>query len=330
MKNKITTLFFAICFSAVSARAEFGVSGGATFNYKADFRTAVESQGRLTNPDNMGNRTYDDGYVRTDNIPGNPGLTRYYGYDQAAGAQVVNNPGGGGTLKLNSAQTIIDANSSSSSQDEAQPALEVYWQENLTENEKLNFGLRAAFRWQRIELDNATLGGTTVETISDTYSYTAGALLTGSYSGYPTPTPGYPVINDTPTTRSTTYAAGADITCARNLDANLFGFDLGPTLSLTLTKKLRLTASAGGTVAWMRSDFSYSDGTLASGSDTEEKFLLGAYVGADLQYQIGEHWGIFTGAAYTKLQDFDQQVDGRSAELQFGDSYTLRTGLFFQ
>ena len=327
MKKEITILFFAVCFSA---RAEFGVSGGAAFNYKADFRTTAESQGRSTSPDNIGNRTYDDGYVRTDNIPGDPGFTRYYGYDQTKGAQVVNNPGGGGTLKLNSAQNIIDAQAASGQQTEAQPAIEIYWQNNLTENEKLNFGLRAAIHWQRIELDNKTLGSTTVETISDTYSYTDGALLTSTYSGYPTPTPGYPVIDYTPTRNPTTYTAGTDIICTRNLDADLFGFDLGPTLSFTLTKKLRLTASAGGTVAWLRSDFSYSDGTFASGSDTKEEFLFGAYVGADLQYLVGEHWGIFTGAAYTKLQDFDQQVNGRSAELQFGDSYTLRTGLFFQ
>jgi len=327
MKKEITILFFAACFSA---RAEFGVSGGAAFNYKSDFRTTAESQGRSTSPDNIGNRTYDDGYVTTETPPIIPGKTRYYGYDQTKGAQVVNNPGGGGTLKLNSAQNIIDAQAVSGQQNEAQPAIEIYWQNNLTENKKLNFGLRAALRWQRIELDNKTLGSTTVETISDTYSYTAGALLTSTYSGYPTPTPGYPVINDTPTTRSTTYAAGTDITCTRNLDADLFGFDLGPTLSLNLTEKMRAVLSAGGTVAWMRSDFSYSDGALASGRDTKEEFLVGAYASADLQYQIGEHWGVFTGAAYTKLQDFNQQVDGRSASLQFGDSYTLRTGLFFQ
>jgi len=321
MNKIIPTLLIAAGLTG-SARAEFGVSAGATFNYKADFRSTAAAQPRATQPGAATagvDHFYDDGYNRVDSSGNFGNETTYWGYQNAS-------QDNGGSITMNSAQTVIDANGSSGSQNEAQPALEVYWQKDLTENDRWNFGLRTALRWQRIELDSRTVNSTTIETISDTYSYVGippGAPFNGSFAG-----PNF-LLSDIPV-RNISSAPGASIVASRTLDANLFGFDFGPTLSLNLTKKLRAVVSAGGTVAWMRSDFSYSDGALASGNDTKEDWMLGAYVGADLQYQIGEHWGIFGGAAYTKLQNFDQQVDGRSAELQFGDSYTLRTGLFFR
>ena len=45
---------------------------------------------------------------------------------------------------------------------------------------------------------------------------------------------------------------------------------------------------------------------------------------------IGEQWEILGGAAYTRLEDFEQTTDGRSSELQLDDSYTLRAGIFLQ
>jgi len=317
----VLTLFATGCFAG-AAQAEFGVSAGASFNYKAGFHSAAAVQARATDPGAAVAGTdhfYDDGYTRVDSSGNFGNETTYWGYQNVS-------QDNGGSITMNSAQTTIDANDSSGSQEEAPPALEIYWQQDLTENKRWNFGLRAALRWQHIELDNRAMYATAIETISDTYSYTGippGAPFDGSFAG-----PNF-LLSDIPV-RSITSTAGPAVTAARKLDADLFGFDLGPTLALNLTEKLRAVLSAGGTVAWIRSDFSYRDGALASGSDTKEEFLFGAYAGADLQYQVGEHWGIFAGAAYTRLQDFEQQADGRSAELQFGDSYTLRTGLFFQ
>jgi hypothetical protein len=320
MKKIVTLLFIA---STLTVHAEFGVSAGAGFNYKADFNSSAAPQGRVTTPDDPNDRVYDDGEVHTD---GN-GLTSQYGYDQNQGAQVVNNPAGGGTLTLNSAQDILDAQKSSGEQNDAQSAIEIYWQEDLTDNERWNFGLRAALRWQKIEIDSRSTYSSTIETISDTYAYSAGALLTDSKP--PVAQPGYPVLNDVPS-RNTTYASGPAYTARRELDADLFDLNFGPTLSFDFTDKLRLTGFIGGTVAWIDSEFSYEDGDFAKGKDSESDWLFGATVSADLSYLIGEHWGIFGGAGYTRLEDFEQKTDGRSAELQFNDSYTVRTGIFFR
>jgi len=321
MKQIITLLLFLSCGSAL---AEFGVSAGASFNFKADFQTAAQPQGFANDAgaDAAGagaDHIYDDGYNRVDSSDNAGNLTTYWGYDNASQDH-------GGSITMNSAQTILDAQSSSGEQNDAQPALELYWQTDLTTNERWNIGIRAALRWQRVDLDSRAVYSSTVETISDTYAYAGivpGASFDGSFAG-----PNF-LLSDDPS-RSITFADGASFAASRTLEADLFAFDLGPTLSFDFTEKLRLTGSIGGTVAWIDSEFNYSDERFSEGKDSKQDWLFGAYASADLSYQIGEHWGLFGGAAYTRLQDFDQQVDGRSTELQFGDSYTLRAGLFFR
>jgi len=323
--KKLITLLAVV--SVLTAHAEFGVSGEATFNYKADFRTVAQPQGRANDPGAAvagTDHVYDDGYSRVD-AAGNwdrgtgNSQTTYWGYQNIS-------QDNGGSLTMNSSQNIIDAQQSSGQQSEDQSAIEIYWQEDLTHNERWNIGLRAAIRWQRIEFNNADVYSTTIETISDTYPYSGilpGAPFNGSYGG-----PNF-TLQDAPT-RIITTAAGAMIHSTQEIDADIFGLDFGPTLSFDLTEKLRFTGSLGGTVAWIDSEFSYTDGAFAQNSNSESDWLFGAYASADLSYLIGERWGIFGGAAYTRLEDFDQQVDGRSAELQFGDSYTVRAGFFFR
>lgn len=329
--NKIISMLLAAGGLAGAAHAEFGASAGASFNYKAKFHSAMAIQPRAFNPGAPTADTdhyYDDGYNRTDSASTTPGVfdTTFWGYQDASQYDPLGDSGNG-TIKMNSSQTTINEVSSSDTQEDAQPAMEVYWQTDLTQNERWNVGVRVALRWQSIEFDNHATYGTTIDTISDTYSLN-GISPPGPFSGVLDGW-GYAWLSDIPV-RSTSTAAGPSVVATRKLDANLFGCDAGPTLAVNVTKKLRAVLSAGGTVAWMQSEFSYSDGALASGSSTDGKCLLGAYLGADVQYQIGKRWGVFAGAAFTKLQDFDQQVDGRSAELQFGESYTLRTGVFFR
>ena len=320
--KKTTVVLLAAGCIAGTAQAEFGVSAGGSFNYKADFRSAVAPQPRPVDPGKAVAGTehvYDDGYNRVDSSGNAGNQTTYWGYQNVS-------QDNGGSVTMNSSRSIINANGSSGTQNDAQPAIEVYWQEDLTENETWNIGLLAALRWQRIDLDNQTVYSTIIETISDTYSYVGilpGAPFDGSFTG-----PNF-LLSDTPN-RNTTYASGADLIVTRTFNADLIGFDIGPTLSWNLSEKLSLSAFAGGTVAWIKSDFSYCDGTFESGSVTDDDWLFGGIAGVDLQYQFGEHWGLFVGAAYTYLEDFSKKIDGRSAELQFDDSYTLRSGIFFQ
>lgn len=330
-KKTIATLFIVGGLTCVT-HAEFGVSAGSSLNYKAKFRSAPAVQLRATNPGAAVADTdhyYDDGYNLTDSSSTGVGVldTTYWGYQNGSQYDPAGD-GGNGTIRMNSSRTTIDSGSSSEREEDMQPALEVYWQTDLTQNKYWNFGVRAALRWQNIRIENSSVSGTTIDTISDTYSLNGsippGAPFTGVLDGW-----GYATLGDTPT-RLQTSGAGPSVLATRELNANLFGLDVGPTVSLNIIENLSVAASAGGTVAWMQSDFSYSDGALARGSSSDGKCLFGAYMGVDLKYKFSERWGVFVGAAYNLLQDFDQEYGGRSAELQFGSSYTVRTGIFFQ
>jgi hypothetical protein len=329
--KKATILFVTGCLAGL-VRAEFGVSAGASFNYKANFKSSAITLPRAFDPGTTAAGTdhfYDDGYNRVDSSGNLGGQTTYWGYQDSVSQYNPLGDGGNGTITMNSSQTTLAAGSSSEDQSELQPAMEVYWQQDLTENKKWNLGVRVASRWQRIELANRALSGTTYTRISDTYSLGGSPVPADPYSG---PFSGWPLttLDDSPLTRTLSSGIGPAISTTRKLDANIFALDVGPTASLNIIDNLSAAASAGGTVAWIQSDFSYSDGTLASGNSSDGKCLFGAYVGIDLRYKFSERWGVFAGAAYNLLQDFYQEAEGRSAELQFGNSYTVRAGIFFQ
>ncbi|MFZ4394852.1 MAG: hypothetical protein ACOYOU_04410 [Kiritimatiellia bacterium] len=269
---------------------------------------------------------YDDGYNRVDSSGNFDHLTSYWGYRDASQFDPLGDRGYG-TITMNSSQTLIDAGSYSAWQDAAVPGLEVYWLQDLAEYASWTFGLRTALRWQRIALDSRALFRTTMTTISDAYALGGiippGAPFDGSWAGP------NGLLGDLPT-RTESDVAGAAMLAQRSLDANLLSLDLGPSLAVDLSGCLRAVLSAGVTVAWVQSEFSYHDGPWASGSVTDRKWLCGSYAGADLQCRLGAHWGLFGGAVYTRLEDFSQQSHGRSADLLFDHVLTFRTGLFFQ
>lgn len=323
IKTGLTLLVVGCCVGNLPA--EFGVSAGGAFNYKARFGSTAEMLPRATDPGAATAGTdhnYDDGYNRVDSSGNAGGLTSDWGYQNSS----QYNPAGDGTIRMNSAQTTINPAASSASQDTPQPAISLYWQQDLTKCEVLNLGVRAAFNWQHINLDTHALEATTITTISDTYSLGGvtppSAPFDGSFLGPNT------LLGDDPT-RSISAVAGPTILGNRSIDADLFGLDLGPTLSVNITERVRAVVSAGATLAWIRSDFTYTDGTLASGSVSDDKALFGGYAGADLQYRLSETWGVFVGATYTRLENFRQQDQGRTAELKFSGCYDIHTGVYF-
>ncbi len=323
IKTGLTLLVVGCCVGTVPA--EFGVSAGGAFNTKARFGSTADILPRANNPGTATAGTdhnYDDGYNRVDSSGNAGGLTSDWGYQNAS----QYNPAGNGSIQMNSAQTTINPTASSASQDTPQPALTVYWQQDLTKCEVWNLGVRAALNWQHINLDTHALEATTITTNSDTYSLGGvtppSAPFNGSSTGPNT------LLSDTPT-RSISSAAGSTLLGSRSIDADLFGLDLGPTLSVNITDRVRAVLSAGATLAWIRSDFSYNDGALVSGSTTDDKALFGGYAGADLQYRLSETWGVFVGATYTHLENFTQQDQGHTAELKFNGCYDIHTGVYF-
>jgi len=325
MKKPVKSIYLysVAVFTAVQAVAEFGISAGGSANYKAGFRNRAQAQSYRSNFGAAAagvDHYYDDGFNRVDNTGNQGNQTTLWGYQNAA-------QDNGGTLTMNSSRTVVNQQGSSASDSGIQPSLEIYWQDMLTDYEKWNFGLRVAWRWQRIELDGSGFYDTAIETVSDTYTY-AGTLPSAPYdSGLIGATDVR--MGDVPE-RSYRQRAGRSFRASREIESDLTALDLGPLVSYDIAKDLRIVFSVGGTLAWMSGDFSYRDDIYGSGSDNSNDWLIGFYYGADLQYLLTENWGVFAGCLQHRLEDFSQSTEGRSAELQFDDSYSFRFGVFLR
>lgn len=309
-------------------QAEFGVGIGAAFKYDADFSSKAEVQPRATDPGAATGGTdhfYDDGFNRVSSLGTMLGLTSYWGYDDASQYDSAGN----GSIAMNSAQTTIDAASSSSVDGEDfQPVVQLYWNYEFSEKEGRRFGLRSALRWQQIEIDGQVNLQTTIDTITDTYAgpgvgwVPLAPGVDGSFSGPNA------LLTDVPV-RTTSSAAGEIISASRKLEADLFAFDLGPTLSFDVSKSMRLVGSAGGTLGWVMGDFSYTDGDYANGSDSESSFTYGVYAELDLQFMLGDRWGWFAGLSANYMDEVEFSIEGRSADLNL-TGCSCSGGVFFR
>jgi hypothetical protein len=324
--GKMVLMLVAAGWLAGLARAEFGISADAT-RYRAKFNSPVapvpwahDPGAPLAGIDHF----YEDGYNRVDSSANYDGMTSYWGYQDRS----QYDPRGDGTITMNSSRTILEAGHSAAWQDVPQTGLAAYWQQELAGEHACVLGWRTTLRWQRFELDERASYGTSITTISDRYSLGGGMPVLdppfdGSFTG-----PNCFLDDDPLRTEGT--APGPSMLVSRAMSGDLVALDVGPTLSVGLADRLRAVFLLGVTTAWVQSRFAYRDGTFASGRVTDQQWLVGGVAGVDLQYRLGEHWGIFGGAAATVLQDFEQQLNGHTAALQFDKSLSVRTGLFFQ
>lgn len=325
--KKINCLFVTIVWSAGcmfgTARAEVGLSLGLSFGQKASFSSEQLTVPRATDPGAATagiDHFYDDGFNRVDSSGNFANQTTFWGYQNDSQYDAS----GSGTITMNSTETTVGPSRSSGTGD-GLPSLELYWQKNFSENERWNYGIKLAGRWQRIKVDGSSASDSTMEIISDTYELNGvippSAPFEGSYAGPNA------FLGDTPT-RNITTTAGDLLQSSRTVEGHLLGFDFGPSASVSLSERFDVTGSLGGTLAYAHSTFSYRDGNVASGSTSDNDWLLGLYAGADLQYRVGDDWGIFGGTFYNYLQGLTQEVDNRKAELDFDGVFGIRIGFY--
>lgn len=326
MKN-LNSIYWALCtliLSSPQSYAEFGVRFGAAFNLTADFSAGAFSKPEATDPGpNSGgaDHFYDDGYNRIDSSGNFGDVTSFWGYDDAASQY---NASGAGSITMNSDTTTIDTSYFSGDQDGAQPTLEVFWQEFYWKQGDWDFGISASLRWQSVEVDGELLVGSTTVRISDTYGLGGAIPPSSPFEGTSTGV-GYALLDDSPS-RVESITTGTTRT-KREIEADLYALNFGPIVSYGISNKFSLLFSAGGTVALIDSDFSYSDSVSGNGSVSDQEFLLGAYAGADLRLKLDEEWAISFGAVYTYLEDFEQDSAGREATLEFDESFVVSVGV---
>jgi hypothetical protein len=279
-----------------------------------------------------GSGHYADGYVLTD-VSGNfGGQSWYWGYQNAS--QV--NASGPNSVDFHNYSAPGLANESS----EKNPyvGLEVTYDYQIGVKEDwhhLAYGFEAAANYMPISFSTSSSFNGAISQQTDTYGYTAGttppgAPYSGSYEG-----PGF-LINVPRTGTTTAVIPGATIETHQNLNANLWGFRLGPYLESPLTEKLSLHASGGFALGLLDANASW-DETLtlpgsslrSSGGGSNFEVLCGFYAGVDAVYHFDERWGVDVGAQFQNLGTYDHNFGGCSASLDLSKSIFIQAGLSY-
>ena len=252
-----TTQCRAILFSVASLTAWSAMAGDSAddnwqvrFSANTLFNVSASFQGHpgavsLSSPnDQPGAANYDNGYVGRD-VSGDPHLSTYWGYTQSS-QQIIS---GGNVTGLRYDRTAPLANASSPDLN-FDPSVggDLELRRQLTKFGKVRFGLELGASYNHVDMVDSSSYMTAAQRTSDIYNMAApinSALF---------PPPGYqgpyngagPVIDPTRAGQSSSTIGNAVLVSGRReVEANIFGFRLGPYLELPITKRFSADVSAG-------------------------------------------------------------------------------------
>ena len=273
---------------------------------------------------------YYDGYVVTANPPNtspNPNYTTYWGYDSAS--QLLGSPGNYTGVAFHSAAVAGGASSVASGGSDVSPGFELSYDRQMLEREdwhNMRFGFEAAVNYM---------------SISASGSSTFGVNVTETDYHFPIAIPQPPPLNDSGApgqpalpVPGTSLAPGAGSVLAQDsLDADLWGFRLGPYAELPLTEKLYLHASAGLAFGLLDSSVTWNEkftpGSTVSGGGSDFSALVGGYISVDADYHFNPRWDVEAAVQFQDLGTYNHNYGGRSAQLDLSQSVFIKVGISF-
>ncbi len=336
-----------------ASKNRFGVSYRAGFNVTAKFKNVGDlsrgPSGRGPGPATGSNldRDYDDGYNRRDVSGNEGGDTWNWAY---------RNPGQVDEDSVTFRSTTASPITSKTYDSDPQHGFELTYQRELgmVGQSKAIWGIEGGLGWTDIEIrDHRRLfGGTTV--IQDEYSHTGidtshniippGADTPPPFNdGESTLNPGTvggpgPLISSSPSRTVTRSATGTSIAGAREFDADLYSFRIGPYVEIPIDERWSISFSAGFATGVIDGEYHLHNqrvttaaGTVrqnASGSETD--VLFGGYASAMIHCAINEEWGVFAGGQYLGLFDrYQAEAGGQRIELDLKRTAFFTVGVTF-
>lgn len=324
---------------------QFTLSARLGFNIHAKFSNNI----RLT-PDRL-RFNYLDGYVLPDYTYGDPvpghsydwtgtfaGATQNWGYDNSArqrdGTPVI---GGFPTVAMTRYASGIDP-MTKDMQDDPTLGLEFGYKRRLGTHGDWRYGIELAFNFQKVNISEGGMTG--VAGVQDYYQYWAGGdpLPTGSWRGtYATDLSGTvynPLISDTP---AGSASVPIGLNSRRELDADVWGFRLGPYLERQFGRRWAVNVGAGLAVAIVDATASWSEtitingvtDPALSGSGSGTEVLWGYYAGANATYHLNRRWDITGGVQYQDVGVYHQNAGTRTAELDLSESIFVQLGVSY-
>ena len=309
------------------------------FNVSASFRGHPSAPLLVNSHDQPSAANYDNGYVGRD-ISGDPNYSTYWGYNQSS-QQIISS---GNVTGLNYERTTALAGQGSPRTD-ADPSVgaDITLRRQLGKWHEMRYGLElgASFNQAHLKSDSSylTAGQRTG------YSYGLAAPIDASLfppAGYQGPYSGAGLnINPTPTTGQSSIVPNAVLVSgSREVDADIFGFRLGPYLELPITKKLSASISAGGALVLVHDHVSWSEqlavNTAAvngywtgqsSVSGDSVGVTAGFYAGLDVNYLLSKNWTVFAGARFQDAGTYTHHLGDGEMDLNLGQTFSLELGL---
>lgn len=313
----------------------FTLSARLGFNIKAKFSN------RLT-PDRLP-YNYLDGYVLPDSAGGyDPtdtfsGITQNWGYDNSTRQRDGTAPVGDfPAVAMTRFASGVDP-MTRQMEDDPTPGLELGYLRRLGSfgsEGKWHYGIEAAVNFQKLDLSE---GGVINDSgIQDYYQYFNGIGLPDSlYQGHFSGAPLDSVI-------SGSIAASDSVLISlpshRKLDADIWGFRLGPYIERQFGKRFTLNAIGGLAVAVVDGNASWSqqltvgqnpaDPTIG-GRSHDSDVLWGYYLGANATYHISQHWDVTGGVQYQDIGTYHQGVGERNVDLDFSNAIFIQLGISY-
>ena len=288
------------------------------------------------NGDANGNRTYEDGYIWRDSSGNAFGYSRYWGYDNAE-------------VQYNSSKGTIVMHSSSSSgvkstggDDDPTLGFETGYQRDFTTGPDARWGIQAAFNFMNVGIhDSRPLKGSG-RRLSDPYQLPP---IEGGGFVLPPPAPymhgpdlspsGNPVIESSPGSRSfetfSTSISGSHV-----LDADIFGWHVGPYFVVPFGNRMALEVSGGLAIAAVFSDFSFSETITAPSvqphiaqSSSQSRIQAGGYVSGKFTLALSERVSLLVGCQFQDVSKYTHTLAGREAGLDLSRSVFVTIGAIF-
>ena len=317
-------------------------SGSLLLNVSAKFR-GHPADYVLTNPNAGGSGAvnYDNGYVGKD-ISGSSTLSTYWGYQNAG--QVVTS--GGNATGLNYQSTTLNPGQTSPSANaDLTAGGEVQLRRALVSTGGGKLGVELGFSYHHADIKDAGSYDASGLRTSTTYATSAPYDLNlFPPAGYQGPYNGSgPLINPTGTTGAATAAPNAVLVSGtRQVDADLFGFRLGPYFEYPLCDSFKVAASAGGLLMVVNDQANWTESvavnTAASsgywiGRSSVSGDSLGVtggfYVGVDAAWKFADYWSLVGGVKWLDAGTYTQKLGAGQVVLDLSQAVTFNLGLSY-
>ena len=331
--------------SSERSRWQFGLNGILGFGVEANF----SGLGQFNSPFSQqslsfgGDRFFDDGFVGVDATGNAAGFTTFFGFDNASQLDSIV-----GELSLSTTNSVGNGSVLEQSgithggiEFFGRYSLEEFSDLQLVDQQPVQWGLGFGFNYQRVSVSNSSLVRSDASVSTDVFD--SGPVVVGvtPFAGPFTPAPGFPAISASPISQSNTFIpGGAFVSGNREIDSNIFGFNVGPWFSIPLSQKFNLVTDMGLSLAIAHTRYEVTSTTSIPGSglasqafreeETEVSLLVGAYASLSLEYEINDAWAVQTGVRYQFLSSVDIEADVSSAELDFGGAFAVTGGLSYR